>query len=110
MAKFAVGETCVHVTVRPLGMSPQARWPFKDGEHVRILNTKQDRHGLGIEYAIESDAHPLSAEEDGLPWWCPECDLRKLPGDSTSLPSWLTNMLKVPQGDPDKVKQPEQVK
>ena len=107
MAKFAVGEKAIYI-----GPSNDV-WqdvPHPISCEVVEINPEcliKNLHSCTV-YRIYGDGFRTHCP-DGLVY-VDEKALRKLPGDSTSLPSWLTNMLKVPQGDPDKVKQPEKVK
>lgn len=105
MAKFAVGDKAEIIAKRSkhqlIGLRCEviAIGPFIAG------SVAPDGRGY-----IGADGDVYVSIENGMNGSFFNSELRKLPGDSTSLPSWLTNMLKVPQGDPDKVKQPEKVK
>lgn len=107
MAKFAVGEIAL-VAINP---SPKcSSLGYSHGMQVEVTSIPGDavcrccgRNKYYLDgYSVKCAGAPCVAVLESY--------LRKLPGDSTSLPSWLTNMLKVPQGDTDKVKQPEKVK
>ena len=101
MSKFAVGEV-----VRYCPAPGNSKFY---GQNGLLVTVRQNKYKNYIDPSCDHEVGPGFPTPDGYAF-VRESTLRKLPGDSTSLPSWLTNMLKVPQGDPDKVKQPEQVK
>lgn len=110
MAKFAVGDLAKYIGPAVYGLSPC---------HIGLV-VKIEAIGCGNSPAAivegimqkfpNEQIYKVRWPDDGKAGCIPEKYLAPIPGDSTSLPSWLTNMLKVPQGDPDKVKQPEKVK
>src|SRR5579859_2523948 len=107
MAKFAVGDKARYIGPAIHGLTPR---------HIGMIVTIEV---VGTDKCPATIVRNVTREYPGeqtykVRWphgkagLIPERFLERLSGDS--LPSRLTNMLTVPQGDPDKVKQPEKVK